>query len=175
VPNLLDREPFPVHDFIVRRRRPEYALQGRPDPLEDKLTEVFANYFIRLGDTVNASAVRIADPVGLTAQGASVAATDLSGGGVSQGLYRVEWFAHITRAATTSSSLTVALDWVANTFTLTKTFTAITGNTTSSFGDGQAFFYADAASPVRYTLTYASVGGTSMQYQFRATLERVGN
>ena len=175
MPRLLDREPFPVNDYIVRRARQEYTLRQQADPLEDKLTEVFANYFLRLGDTVNASAVRITDPVALSVQGASVAATDLSGGGVSQGLYRVSWFAQITQPGTVSSSLTTAIDWVSNGVTLTKTFTAITGNTTSSFGDGQVFFSADAASPVRYTLTYATAGATSMQYQFNATLERVGN
>jgi hypothetical protein len=175
MPRLLTNEPFPVHDYIVRRRRPEFVQQGKADPLEDKLTEVFANYFVTLGDTVNASAVRIVDPVQLSTQGASVAATDFSGGGVSQGLYRIGFYQRITRAATVSSSLTLAFDWVDGGLTQTETVTAMTGNTTTTQDNGFYLIHADAASPVRYTTTYASVGATSMQYALFLTLERVGN
>jgi hypothetical protein len=175
VPRLLDREPVPINDSVVRKRRPEYVLQGRVDPWEDKVSEPWQNYLTKVGDTVNAASVRIADPVQLTAQGASVSATDFSGGGLSQGVYRVSYYARITQAATTSSSLTVTFDWTDGGVVPTQSGAAITGNTTTTQQNGTLFIHIDAASPVRYSTTYASVGATSMTYRLDIAIERVGN
>jgi hypothetical protein len=170
---FLDREHIPVQDKIVRKKRQDYLLNGRPDPLEDLLTEVWANYLSRLGDTVNASAIRIVPAVQLTAQGASIAATDFSGGGLSAGLYRIGYYARITRAATTSSSLTVTFDWTDGGVSPSQAGTAITGNTTTTQQNGFLLIRTDAASPVRYSTTYASVGATTMTYALYIVLERL--
>jgi hypothetical protein len=104
---------------------------------------------------------------------ASVAATDLDIGSNLAGLYRVTWHARITRAATTSSSLTVILRWTHGGIAQSKTFAAITGNTTSTTDTGTALISVDVGTPIRYETTYASVGATPMQHSLDIVVERV--
>lgn len=108
-----------------------------------------------------------------TAQGAAIATTDIPTSTLQEGLYRASYSLRITRAATTSSSAGMTFGWTTNGVSVTQTFTAVTGNTTASQTSGSITIQVDAATPVTYAISYASVGATSMQYAFNVRLEEL--
>ena len=166
----LNRVPLPLQDPIGRRRRPQFGKN--PDPLEGMLSEPWQDWFDQLNETLEKAPSRVKS-VSLTAQEASIAATDMTGGLLSAGLYRVTYYARITRAATTSSTLTVTLDWVDGGVTVTFSGAAVTGNTTASFQSETKLIRIDNLTAVRYSTTYGSVGATTMQHSLAVTLEEV--
>jgi hypothetical protein len=168
VPIAFADAPIPLQDPIARQAR-----EGQEnDKLAGYLTDPWVEWLNLLSSQVGASAF-ISNTVSLTAQGASIAPTDYSGGGLSAGLYRLTYYTRITRAATTSSSLTVTLGWTESTVSLTISGSAITGNTVTTGQSGTIMVRIDAASPVTYSTTYASVGGVSMQYRTDFVLEQL--
>ena len=148
---------------------PHYDPVVKPDRF---LTEAWERWFDQLQIIMEAAAARVGS-VGLAAQSATIAATDLSDGTLDAGLYRVSYYARITQAATVSSSLTVAFDWTDGGASLSFTGAAITGNTTTTYQSESQLIHVDALSPVRYSTTYATVGATAMQYALYFTLEEV--
>lgn len=151
--------PFPVSDAI--------AKEGSLRP-----TKPFIEWVTALTGDVDASPARVVTKT-VTAQAASIASTPFAVGALSPGLYRIEFYARITQAASTSSSLTVTFSWVDGGISCSKTFAALTGNTTATVdGDGR-LIRIDQASPVSYSTTYASVGGTVMQYRADFVLTQV--
>lgn len=111
--------------------------------------------------------------VTLTAQGAAIATTPVPMPALTAGYYRVSVYTRITRAATTSSSLTVTIGWTDGAIVLTEAGAAITGNTTSTVQQRTLFLRVDANASVTYSTAYASVGGTSMQYRLDITVEKL--
>ena len=132
----------------------------------------WVKWFQEIGAALSATALRLGS-VGLTAQAATVSATDFQTVSLTEGLYRVTYAARITRAATVNSSLTVALGWTDGGVSCSQSGAAMTGNTTSTTQSGIVAMHVDAATPVTYTLTYASAGATTMLYSFTAALESV--
>ena len=107
-----------------------------------------------------------------TAQGASIGTTSFGLGTVHPGIYRVNCYARITRAASTSSSLIVTIAWTDGSVSQTHSFTALTGNlTTTTLKGPPLVIRVDASSVISYATTYASVGGTSMIYRADLVLE----
>ncbi len=162
--------PPPVRDPIARQARSEF--KGRADPLAGLVGDVWVEWFTQLTDDVDETTLRL-NSVHLTSQAASIGATDLSGGTISGGLYKLTYYARITRAASTSSSLTVTFSFTDGSVSPTYSGAAITGNTTTTFQSGTIMIRSDANSPITYSTTYASVGATSMQYRLDVTLEVV--
>jgi len=156
--------PFPVEDSLVQL----------PPPLSKwgRLTEKWIDWFTSLNQQQNSTSQRLRT-VTLEAQQASIGTTSIPVGALAAGLYRVTTYARITRAATTSSSLTVTLGWIESALTLTFAGAALTGNTTGTVQTDSYLVRIDAASPITYSTTYASVGGTAMQYRLDVVLERV--
>ena len=115
----------------------------------------------------------VVSSVSLTAQSASIAATTFTRDTSPAGLYRVSYFTRITRAATTSSSLTVAIGGVNGGVTVSQSGAALTGNTTTTVQSGSFMFQSDGNTALTYTVTYASSGGTTMQYGLWMSVERV--
>lgn len=140
--------------------------------MEGMLSDAWIDYFNRLALSINSTPNRI-NRVSLTAQGASISATDYSGATLDAGLYRASYYTRITRAASTSSSLIVTFGWTETSVALTVAGAAITGNSTTTMQSGSALIEVDSASPVTYATTYVSVGGTSMQYRLTTVLEQV--
>ena len=136
--------------------------------LSDTWRRFLADRFQELSD----SPLRVGS-VSLTAQAASISATDVSDGANDTGLYRVSYYARISRAATTSSSLTVTIAWTDGGVACSQSGVAMTGNTTATQQNGTLFIQADGLAAVNYSTTYASVGATSMQYGLSVTLERL--
>jgi len=172
VTNLVTSEPIPLSDAIARPARREYTERRQPDPLEGLITRPWQDWFSNLLRVISAvsTSVRSVSP---SDQSASIGATDLAGGAINAGLYRITYYARITQAATVSSSLTVTFDWPDGGVVPTFSGAAITGNTTTTYQTGTLMVRASGA-PIRYATTYASVGGTPMKYRLDVVLEAVG-
>lgn len=142
-------------------------MQRRP-------SKTFIDWVTSLTADVNAAPARITTVPPLEAQAGSISTTPFATGALSSGLYRFTFYARITQAATVSSSLTVTLSWTDRGQTMAKTFApAITGNTVTT-SDSQTYtIRSDAASPISYSTSYASAGGTPMVYSIDLVLERL--
>ena len=109
----------------------------------------------------------------MTLQEASIGSTSVYSSAIPAGLYRLAYYTRITRAATTSSSLTIAFGWTDGGVSQTFTGAAITGNTTTTYQQATVTFRADGNTPITYSTTYASVGATSMQHSLLIVLEQL--
>lgn len=146
------------------------------DPIADaarKITAPWLEYLTSLTQTLDRSPSR-AETVTRTGLTASIGTTPIPSAALSSGLYRISVYGRITRAATTSSSLTVTISWTEDGISLSESYSAVTGNTTTTVLTGPPkLLKIDANSPVSYSTTYASVGGTTMIYELSIVLERV--
>jgi hypothetical protein len=119
-----------------------------------------------LQSSIAANNVVVGPGISVQTQSASVAATAIATA-VPAGLYLVCWSSQITRAATTSSSLTITLGWN-NGSAQTKANAALATNTLNAQDQACVAINAAASSNITLAATYASTGGTSMQFGVRA-------
>lgn len=168
---VINNAPIPVSDPIAKARDPK-TPRDRKDPNEGRVTKAWIDWFTNLFSVQAQTPTRVA-ATSVSAQSASIGATDLSDGTLSAGLYRISFYARITQPGTVSSSLTIAFDWTDATVSVPFTETAITGNTTTTIQTDTLLIEIDANSPVRYSTTYASVGATAMTYKLAVTLEEI--
>lgn len=110
--------------------------------------------------------------IALTSQAASLATTGTVPA-PSSAVYRITYYARITRAATTNSSLTVTIGWTDNTVSCTQAGAALTGNTTATTQSATVIVRGDQASALTYATTYASTGATAMQYSLSVIVEQL--
>lgn len=149
---------------------PLVYLRTAKEKLPGFISDLWLNFLTVLLQVLNQAPNRVGQQ-GLTAQDASLGATDLTSGGAGAGLYRVTYYARVTTAATVSSSLTVTIAFTDHGTAQSTSGAAITGNTTTTKQSGSFLLYSDAASPITVATTYASVGATAMVYQLYVTLE----
>ena len=168
---LVTNSPIPVQDRIVRLKDKKRYKPDETDPLEGRITPTWIDYFSQQAQVIAQGSTRI-NSVALSDEDATIAATDITSGSVSAGLYRMTYFAQITQAATSSSSLEVTFDFTSFGQSLTKTFAAVTGNTVADWDSGSVLMNVDGA-PIRYSTTYASSGATVMQYYLYVLLEQI--
>lgn len=154
-------------------------LGTAPPPVQDRvvgedglLTVAWRRWFERLPDTLDAIPSRI-NAVSLSNQSSSIAATDYSNAVLLEGLYRATYYARITQAATTSSSLTVSFRWTEGGVVQTATGSAIVGNTTATGQSDSIIIQVDKGTAVQYLTTYSSSGATPMIYAVRFVLEKI--
>lgn len=110
----------------------------------------------------------------LTAQTAALATTTLlmpQLPSTPAGLFRVSYYARVTTAAGTSSSLQVTIGWTDGGVACTRTFTAITGNTTATTDAQGILVSADNASSITIATAYASNPAAAMVYSLTARVE----
>lgn len=148
-------EPFPRDNALVTR--------------DGKMAAPWQDWFdlallLRVQETAPAQ-----QSLRLTAQDASIGTTALLT--IAGGLYRVNYYVRVTRAATTSSSIELSLIGTDGAVVVTQTTPAVTGNTTASVGAGTAIVQCDAGTPLSYATTYGSVGATTMQYAIQLIVE----
>lgn len=164
--------PMPLNDPLVNKRKPGLR-QGEIDENEGKMTEVWIPY-MQSQNTITSTAIRQnTSPVSLTGQSASIAVTSIPTSSLASGLYRATYYVRVTTAAAVSSSIAVSFHWTDSSVSCSVTSTALTGNTTSTVGTGSALINIDAATPVSYSTSYASVGAPAMQYALYLTLEEM--
>jgi hypothetical protein len=163
---------LPVSDPIARPRRKDLP-PGMKDGLEGTITDPWIRYMQTLQTVVSAQPQRIS-LMELDTQGASIGATALPTPTLTEGLYRITWYAAITRAGSVSSSLTVTLAWTDRAIAKTYSGAAIVGNTTATVQSQTQMVRSDANSPITYATTYADGGGAvSMQYALDLVVELV--
>lgn len=164
--------PIPLYDPIARPKdRRRFGADER-DPQEGFATEPWVRYLTANATAVSQAAARLA-VVELSGQSTSLTATAFAFGDVVAGLYRLSYYATVSRAATTSSSLSLTFTHTDGGLTKSITTTAITGNTTATYTAGMVLLRVDNAAPVTFGTTYASVGATTMQYTLVIVVEKV--
>jgi hypothetical protein len=137
------------------------------------VTPRWRRWFLNLRSAVDLSQRSIVVPP-QTDQSATLPVTDMDNGALSAGLYSVSWYLAVTIADGVSSSAQVAIAWVDNGNNKSYTGAAMTGNTTSTVQVNEAItIYSDAASPITYSVTYASNTPGQMHYDFRPVLQSV--
>lgn len=135
------------------------------------LPRVWIDWFTSLTIRVDSNPQSFS-PVTLPAQGAAIGTTPLPVV-TNAGLYRITYYARITTAATTSSSLTITLGWTDGGNSCSLSGAAMTGNTVTTVQTGTAMVRSDQAGALTYATAYASVGATSMQYSLDITVEQM--
>lgn len=165
--------PFnPQNKFVKGRNWVKYPRPNQTDPNEFTLTEeAFA--YLTTQATSTAEATSLVASASVEDQNAAIGATDISDGALAAGVYQFDWFVMIRTAAGVSSSATVSVDFTLNAQTKTLTYSAVNGNTTGTFGHGGGLVWIDNASPVRYSVAYASNAAGVMHYDAYFTLRRV--
>jgi hypothetical protein len=156
------------------------ALNPLPMPIDTALVDqnglieftVWVPYFVARDQQLAEASVTVVHPAPLTSQAAAIGATPLSVGS-SGGLYRVNVYARITQAATASSSLTPTFRWTEGVVAQSRTYTALTGNTTTTILVDVFPLRIDANTALTYETAYASVGATPMQYSLEIAVERL--
>lgn len=111
------------------------------------------------------------ETVELNTQMSSIGTTPLPMDNFGAGLYRITYYARITRAGTVSSSLTVALGWTDGAVNCGYTGPALTTNTVNSVQGHTIMVRSDSPPVLTYATTYASVGATPMQYSLDIVAE----
>ena len=110
--------------------------------------------------------------VNLTVQSAAKAATTLYTPD-SDGLFTITYYAKVTTAATTSSTLgafsVISTDTDSNVVT-TAGQSSQQNSLTSGFISGSITVYAKASTAIQYSLGYASSGATAMQYELHVVV-----
>lgn len=156
------------------------ALTGPPfpsrEPPIDAATGLFQLRWLTwlrgLREQVDLNPSRITT-VSLANQNASIGTTAIPTSTLVAGLYQAQYFARVTTAAVTSSSLTVTFTATDDAQSYSLSGTAITGNTVDSTGTGTFLLSVDGASPVSYSTTYASNGAGQMVYKLEIVLTLV--
>lgn len=153
----------PVRDEVV-------AL----DPQTKKLlmTRVWVDWTTALQIRIDNNATAL-NTVELSAQAASIGTTSIPLDILSEGLYRVTYYARITTAGTVSSSLTVTLGWTDHSVSCSFSGAAMVANTISTIQSNTVMVRNDAASPLTYATTYATAGATAMQYSLDILVEQI--
>lgn len=154
------------------------ALNPPPMPTETPLVETdrtmnwfWTQFFVARDQLIQAAATTLVDEV-VVSQAAAIGATPLDIG-TNAALYRVNLYTRITQPATVSSSLTPTFRWTEGGVSLSKTYTALTGNTTTTYLVDVFPVRVDATTSLTYETAYASVGATPMQYSMEIAVERL--
>lgn len=154
---------------------PKYPLETeqRTGKLTNAFTTVFIAWLIalmtRVQNTSNIFAI-----VSVTGQSASIGATAINPDTLAAGLYRVTFYARVTTPASVSSSLSVSFGWTENGVSCSASSAPATGNTTSTADSNTILVRSDGSTLLTFSTTYASVGGTPMQYRLDVVAERIG-
>ena len=151
--------PFPLRTSVMGA---ENRLLSRP----------WVAWFTDLVQKVDKDAT-VVSSVSATAKSASISATTFPRDILAAGLYRIGYFARITTAATTSSSLTVTMAGVNGGVACSVSGAAMTGNTVSTVQSGNVYLEIDDSTNLTYATTYAWSGATKMVYGLWMSVERV--
>ena len=162
--------PMPLHDPIATprdRRTPA----GAEDLGEGMVTEKWVKWLTDQTDAIDAAPTRLG-AANLTAQSASIGATEIPAGVLSAGLYAIWYYFRVTTPASSSSKLIISFAWTDGGVSPALSGSAVEGNLTTSVQSGNLLVRIDAATPVTYAMAYTSSGATAMQYSLDVILER---
>ena len=140
----------------------------KPGLLSGDWTRWLQLFWARVGSSVQF----VGKTVARTNQSAAIATTTIYTP-TQGGLYRVSWYARVTVADGVSSSLQVTVTWREGGVTLTKTFAALTGDTTTTLDSQTWVVHADSGTSITYAVAYASNTPLKMRYRLDVATELV--
>ena len=155
---LLDSTLIPLRDKLVDER--------------GYLAESWVAWFGRIPSTL-AAIPDILNTVTLSAQAASITATDFSGTTLLAGTYEVGYYARISVPDGAASSLIVTIGWTDGGVAQSYAGAAIVGNTTGSNQSGYLLIRCDGATTVTYATTRVSGGDDAMRYSLDLVIKKV--
>lgn len=164
---LINTPPLPLGDPIAKARRPEY--RNRPDPQEGQVTKVWADYFAHQVDLGEKFPGRVAN-VELMGQTDAKGSTDMTGGTLTTGLYRVSYYMPVVTAGGLGDTIQLTIDWQDGGVTRTRTGASVDGTSTASYDSDVFLIRSDAGAPVRYSTVF---GAGPVGYDLHITLEEV--
>jgi hypothetical protein len=119
------------------------------------------------------SLVTTLPPVDLTTQGAAITATNLYASAPA-GFYEIRAYFELTRAATTSSSITLSYGYTDDNGAQTVNAAAAdTANTTGIAFAGGTTIYQASTGNITYAVAYSSTGATSAQYALHLRMKKL--
>lgn len=155
----------------------ELTSQLLAEPLTEKDGTMSSRWYIYFRDRdqlIAATASNVIEPITIEGQNASIGTTPFPTDTLSQGVYRVSYYARITTVAAVASSLTVTFSWTEGGNACSANGAAIVGNTVTTTGTGSAIVRIDGGTPISYAAAYVSNPGAQMVYELVVVLERVG-
>ncbi len=156
-------------------QRSQLTAQLLQGPVVDEQRRLMYPFYVYLRDNEQAQLqgpTRLGTPIALTGQNTSLGTMAVTSETLTAGLYRITYYARITAADATSSSLTVSIAWDDGIVSCTHAFTAITGNTISTTGSESYMVRIDTP-PITFTTVYASNTPGAMQYALSLVIEAV--
>jgi hypothetical protein len=117
------------------------------------------------------------DPIDVTGQTANISSTNIVATPVNGAIYRISVYEIVTTSAVSSSTLpSVVIGWTdadnATPQTATLTPASPTGNSLTTYVEGDVVIHASSAAPITYSTTgYASNPSTTMQYALHIRTE----
>ena len=169
----MNQPNMPVQDPLVNNRDwVKYPKPTQTDPNEGLMSDPWIKWNQFNTDTVQ-STPKIGIIASATNQSASVGTTPFQPGSFSSGLYRATYYFRVTRAAGTSSALSVSFLWTDGAVSCSVASVSVTGNTTSTTDSKTFMMLVDANTPISWSTTYASVGAPTMTYSISLTLENL--
>lgn len=159
--------PVPFRDDLVSAE-----VSGSSRKAYTRLSPTWARWVSLLAGALKAVSVQMGSAT-LTAVGAATVATAVPTPTLSSGGYLVRYYVRVTRAATTSSSLTVTVSWTDGGVVCSASGAALIGNLTTTCESGVRMVRVDVGTTITYAVAYASVGATSMQYALMVGVDAV--
>lgn len=154
-------QPAPARDEIVDGNLRSWTVT--------KYWHEWCAILVRALKTCDAQVGRVAS----TSNAATIGASDIPLTRTTSGLYAIRYYVRVTRAATSSSSLTVVLAWTDGGVACQHTGAALTGNTTATNQSGTVVARLDAGTVPRYAVTYATSGATTALYAVDISVQEI--
>lgn len=155
------------------------AEQATEDTTGQKVLNVttpWGIYFRNLREDLNSTPI-VQESFSVATQNASIGTTTITTP-TADGYFVFQYYAAVTTPATTgaaTSSLTVTLGWVDGGVTKSKSFAAMTGNTTGTTDSNDYLIASDGGAPITYSTTYASDTAGQMVYKLFGMVSTVGS
>lgn len=122
-------------------------------------------WFLRLYTQINTQPQQMGSTVTQSQQTGAITDKTLTIPQLANGAARINWYLEKTITDGSGSSLQVEVGWTHNAKNLTRTFVALTDDTIYANASASIPIVVDQASPITYSITYAS-GSGAMQYTF---------
>lgn len=149
---------------------PPYAA-----PVSEDSRATFAadwvRWFGQLFGAVQSSAQQIGSMVTRTNQSAAITTTAIPLPSIGNGPYRLTGYLQVTTPDGAASSVGLIFGWQKNSIPITKTFAALTGNTTTTADSFSITVPTDQSSALTYSTSYASTTPGQMKYLLTITVE----
>lgn len=145
-----------------------------PISVKGAISPDWFRWFYQIYTLIVSSVQAVGHAVSLVGQGASIGSTTIALPSLQNGLYRISWFARVTVPDGAGSSLAVTIGFTDTAQPLSKTFSAMTGDTIVTF-DTQSLplVQIDQNTAITYSTTYSSTTPGKMKYSLSITVESV--